>query len=329
MKLVVRAILAFSIFATLSVFYLVGISRFPDYENYLRLAKGIGFLVSEHDYLFEWLSRFILGFSGISDTNKVELLAVLNQIVCVVFFVWIGLKSRSDRVYGALFVFCLFGFLFMTTTLRASSAYLCISAFFLRGARFDFPGVGLLVFSMAWHDSAVPVVFICFVAQGLSYCTFRYRIREQVLSWILRCIVIGSGAIVLSTKLLHPLFSNLMSRLDLGVRAAYLGDGAYSLSKLLFVLFGIFICFNFVSDTRQSLSSRLFISLMSMVVGLSHMLSGVVSVRFAIYIFLVILPLRGIFVFEFERKLEVRILALMISPLVFYLSTLYVFSNTL
>ena len=196
MKLVVRAILAFSIFATLSVFYLVGSSSFPDYENYLRLAKGIGFLVSEHDYLFEWLSRFILGLSGISDTNKVELLAVLNQIVCVVFFVWIGLKSRSDRVYGALFVFCLFGFLFMTTTLRASSAYLSISAFFLRGARFDFPGVGLLVFSMAWHDSAVPVVFICFVAQGLSYCAFRYRRTGFILDSQVYCNWLGCNCFV-------------------------------------------------------------------------------------------------------------------------------------
>lgn len=327
MKLITRTILVYSILATLSIFYIAGISSFPDYGNYLRIAEGSGFAVSEHDYLFEWLSRLVLGLDGVSATGKVELLAVLNQLVCVCFFVWIGLKTRSDRVYAALFTFCLFGFLFMTSTLRASPAYLSISAFFLRGARLDLPGIGLLFFSMAWHDSAIPVVLTCLVAKGISVGVFRYRINEQCLSRILKCIVICSGVIILSAELLRPWFSSLIN-MELGVRAAYFeGDGAYSFSKSLFVMFSVFCCFNFVGGTQQTVLSRIFISLISVIVALLHIINGIISVRIVFFIFLIILPLRGFFLFEIEKRQEVRILALMISPVVYCLSILYVFSK--
>lgn len=329
MKIVTRTILAYSIFATFSVFYISGINSFPDYENYLRIAKGSGFAVSEHDYLFEWLSRFVLGFDGISATKKVEILAVLNQIICVVFFIWIGLKSLPDRVYGALFSFCLFGFLFMTSILRASPAYLSISAFFLRGGRFDLLGLGLLFFSIAWHDSAALVVLICFVAKGLSYCVSYFHIKNVDLSKIFKFIVICSGTIVFSAEALRPFFSDITS-IDLGVRAAYFeGDGAYSFSKSIFILFGIFCCFFFVNDTRQSILSRIFILLMSLVVAMFHTVNGILSVRFMFFVFLIILPMRGIFMLEIEKQKEMRIIALMISPLIFYFSVIYVFSNTL
>jgi|GEM_PF-4126249 len=329
MIVIARLFFFFMMLATVAIFYVAGIDSFPDYQNYLNIADGAELFVSEHDYMFEWFSRYLLGLEGVSATQKVFVLATVNQFVCVVFFAWVGLKRLPDQVYGALFLFCMFGFLFMTTTLRASAAYLCISAFFLRNARFDYLGVALLVISMAWHDSAAPVIVIIVLSILLDKTCFRYKIKERILSIFFVFLILSSGSLVLFAELLRPLIPKLIG-FDIGARAAYFeGDGGYGISKLLFIIFSIICCHHFIADLRQTRISRFFIALMALVLALFNLLNGIVAVRFSFFIFAVMLPLRGVFISGVERKLQFRISSIVISPIVMYLSVLYTFSNTL
>lgn len=326
---IARLFLVFMILATIVVFYVAGIGSFPDYDNYLKIADGAELFVSEHDYMFEWFSRYLLDLEGVSATQKVFVLAIVNQFVCVVFFAWVGLKRLPEQVYGALFLFCMFGFLFMTTTLRASAAYLCISAFFLRNARFDYLGIALLVISMAWHDSAAPVVVIIILSILLDKICFRYKIKERVLSRFFVFLILSSGALVLLAGLLRPLIPTLIG-FDLGARTAYFeGDGGYSISKSLFIIFSIICSYCFIADLQQTRISIFFIALMVLVLALFNLLNGIVAVRFSFFIFAVMLPLRGVFISGVEKNLQFRISSIVISPIVMYLSVLYTFSNTL
>lgn len=328
MKAIARINLIWFVFFTTSFFYFVGASRFPDFENYLRIAENSGFVVSENDYWFEWLSRFILSLNSISPLGRVELLAALNQIVCVTFFGWIALKSKPKHVFGGLILFCLCGFLLMTTTLRASAAYLSIAAFFLRRGRLDFSGLFLLLFALAWHDSAAPVVLVCLIASGVAGLVSKYR-QNLSLTRPLTLVVLVSITITLSAESLRPLLAGVDVG-DIGVRAAYFdGDVNNTLAKTLFVVFGILSCLLCIRDPREINITKIYLALITMVVAIFYVISPVAAVRFCFYIFTVVLPLRGSFFSDFENRSEMRILALLLSPVVFYLSCILTLSNTI
>lgn len=329
MKQVARLFVVVMVFVTLVIFYTIGIDRFPDYENYLRIAEGSGFAVSQSDYLFEWVSRLLLRSGGATSEDRVDTLALINQLICVSYFAWLILKRDASRVYGALLLFCLFGFLFMTTTLRASAAYLCISAFFVRNARFDLPGSLLLLLSIAWHDSAAPVVVICFGTFMIDWLSGGRIFQKNRRSIFLNSIVLSSALLVLSAEVLRPVLPSF-GGLDFGVRAEYLeSDGGHSFSKTLFLMFAIYSCYEFVNDVRQSCRVRIFVVLMVLAMAMLNVVNGIMAVRFSFFVFAVILPLRGVFIYRLEEVSVLRIYAIVFSPLIFLISVAYVLSNTI
>lgn len=323
-----RGLLLFSILGALVIFYAVGIDSFPDYENYFFIAEGKAGLGSESNYLFEWFSRLILELESVEPSARVDLLAVLNQIGCLIYFLWIASQSREERVFGGLFLFSLLGFMFVTTTLRASVAYLCVSAFFLRGGKFDIWGSILLLISLAWHDSAAPVVAMCISAFLISKLfDSGGSIQSKLLSSGQKILILVSATIIVTSDFVRPLISSLIV-FELGARTAYFdGDGAYNLFKTLFVLLGVLNCFIFASDVRQSIFSRTFFSLLSLLVALFYVVNATMAVRFTFFVFAISLPLRGVVLFGLEKKPEIRLVSLLISPIIFYLSILYIFSN--
>ena len=329
MKNLAKISIVFMMFSTLLIFYMSGIARFPDYENYLLMAENTGFVVSQHDYMFEWVSRFLLRVDGFSAENRVFLVAIVSQAVCVLYFGWLLCKSDSNRVYGALLLFSMFGFLFVTTTLRGATAYLCISVFFLRNARLDSAGIALLLFSIAWHDSAAPVAFFAVVASSVESLYHNSYAIKRNLSIILIGVTAFSAVLVFIAGPIRSVLPSLIG-IDFGARAAYFdGDGGYSFSKTVFLLFVVFCCYKFVCDIEQSKRSRIFMALMALLVGFVNSISSVIAVRFAFFIFSVILPLRGVFLDRFERSPTFRLTSLVISPVIFYLSIEYVLSNKL
>lgn len=307
------------VFISLLLFYFFGGGQFADYNNYLRIADGDGFAVSESDYVFEWLSRYFLSLTGLSSSGRVAVLAFVNQVVCAAFFIWAATRVRVGAIYGVLLLFCIFGFLFMTTTLRASPAYLSVSAFYIRGGRFDIGGVALLIFALAWHDSAAPILLICVAASFFSFF-LKNELEESVGYLFLVPLVVLSVVVVLFSDFLRA-YLVLSLPLDLGARAAYFeGGGDHGLLKELFIIFSMVCCLSFVLDRRESLVVRLFVSLLSVAVCMSYLVSAVAAVRLALYMYVVMLPLRGVFIFEFEKRSELRFFLLLCSPLIYAIS---------
>ena len=323
-----RAQIVLMVFAVIFTFYYFGIESFPDYKDYLNIARHAGFAVSEQDYQFEWFSRFILSLDHTLPEDRVALLAFFNQLVCIGFLVWMGMRRNAAEVYGTLVFFALFGFMLMTTTLRASAAYFCISVFFLRSARFDFWGIAVLLFSLAWHDSAAPVVVLCLISLVIDRLMVRHILNQRIFFNILKwCVLLGLVFVAFSDLIRPELVS--LSDFDIGARAAYFeGDGGYSLAKSVFLMFVILCCFLFVADSGQSGFSRVFITLMVFVLSLFNALNAIMAVRFSFYILAVLLPLRGFLVFSLERKAEFRMASIVFLPVLFGLSAVYTLSNT-
>jgi len=318
MKVLAVSGLVALVLVSLLLFYILGAERFADYSNYVRIAEGDGYAYSEHDYVFEWLSRFFLSLSGFSSSERVALLIFANQVVCVVFFVWAAIRNRAEAVFGVLLIFCLFGFLFMTTTLRAAPAYLLISAFYIRGGRFDALGVGLLIFALAWHDSAALVILICMAAYFASL--FVGGKLKGLVGPVLVVFVFLSVAVVFFSGFFRS-YAVVSLPVDLGVRAAYFdGEGDQSYLKGLFVVFTLMLCLSFVVDKRVSSRARLYVTLLSVAVSFLYVISAVAAVRLALYIYVVILPLRGIFIFEFEKVRELRFYLFLCLPFIYTVS---------
>lgn len=111
-------------------FYVVGADRFPDYNNYILIAKHGG-VTGEKDYWFEWISRSLLSADYLDDVSRLYVTSFVNQILCVFIFLYL-VNEGGSRALGVCFVVFIFYFLFLTTTIRASSAYLCIALFYVR-----------------------------------------------------------------------------------------------------------------------------------------------------------------------------------------------------
>jgi hypothetical protein len=329
MNLVIRSILLTLVFLTLAIFYLSGPSQFPDYDNYLVIAENGGFYSDENDYLFEWFSRGIMKLGGLSAEAKVDLLAVTTQVICVIYFSWIASKKRADLIFGALLIFSLFGFMFMTTIFRAAPAYLCISAFFITGGRLDLPGFFLLLFAVSWHDTAIAVVGLVFLARAISLFIAEFQVLARHLPWALKGIVVIAGLTVLSAEHVRP-FLAWLSSVDIGIRGGlFHGDGSHSFGKTVFVLWSIACAYMFVSDDCRRVFPRVFVALLAMLVALFHIVNGIASVRFSFFLLTVVIPLQGYFLFAFEKRLCFRMAGMVVAPMVFAASVVYTFAKVL
>ena len=141
-------------------------------------------------------------------------------------------------------------------------------------------------------------------------------------------VIFLSATLIFFSDWARPFFVDFLN-FDLGARAEYIDNsGAHSLSKTTFVLLVIFVCYQFVRDVSQAFYSRIFTVFMVFMLALFYVLSGIVAVRFSFFILCVLLPLRGVLLFEFERFLFWRIALLLFSPFIFYMSTIYTFSNS-
>jgi hypothetical protein len=310
---------------TMIFFYVVGVDYFPDYENYLRIASNGGFVVSENDYIFEGVSRFILRLPYISAENRVLTLASLNQFFCVIFFLWFGFSKDQNKVFGAVLLFCAFGFFFMTTNLRASVAYCCIAWFFVRGLRFDLFGLFLLLFSFSWHDSALLLIPVLIGAKSLNWLASSGMFSEGKISKVIIMLMVVSILIIVFGEELRSSSLALLG-FDFGARAAYFSEyGGEGPAKFIFLIVVVLSCFCFAFDREQTLLLKASISLMAVLVSLLSLISLVMAVRFSFFPLFIILLLRGVVFFEIERNLIFRYVSIcMLSWIVFYFSIAYI-----
>ena len=69
--------------------------------------------------------------------------------------------------------------------------------------------------------------------------------------------------------------------------------------------------------------------LMVLAMAMLNVVNGIMAVRFSFFVFAVILPLRGVFIYRLEEVSVLRIYAIVFSPLIFLISVAYVLSNTI
>ncbi len=321
-----------------TLYYGLGAEQFPDYDNYITIANNNGWLFNEDEYLFEWISRALLTLPmslGLQPRTAVDLLALINQIVCLGYFGWLLISQDRARVFGATLLIALVGVLLITTTLRASTAYLALSLFVLRGMRLDVFGGLLLLLGLAWHDSfAVPLALVLLAHLSLqlqdAITVQKPATGRLKASSALEClaVVIAFAVLLLAAPLRDAILAAL--NIDPGIRSVYLdSDGSHSLIKLAYCGICLLMCLATVCDPQIPRPVRRFSALLALAVSFTYLVSGVVAVRLAVFAFCALVPFRGVFVLNAERSDVARVVLLLLTPVLLWLSVADILGQTL
>lgn len=300
------------------IFYILGGHYFPDYENYILLASNDGWLFSENEYMFEWLSRGILRLAirtGLSAEYAVIVLTIINQIICTWFFIYLITHKNRKINFGGVLLFSLIGFLLITTTLRASPAYLALTLLALREFRFNLTNTLIMLFGLAWHDTfIIPIIIITASIITTKITSINYYLKAINFD---KLIVYISIAILFFTEQLRDLLLSIFG-VEAGIRAIYFeGDGAHSIAKLIYCAMALLICK--LSQIDNDLSERLqrFAALLGFSIAITYLISGTAAVRLSMYAFCTFIPLRGIYFFDYENKKYIRLIQFTTLPLLF------------
>ena len=316
--------------SAMCLYYMVGGPRFPDYSVYVELAANGGWLYFEDEYFFEWISRGLLAVGpliGLSAVGTVNLLAAVNQLICSLFFLnWLK-NNRTNQLFGAVFILSWFGILFFTTTLRASTGYLCFAAYMLRGSKLDLVGCLLLAFGLAWHDSFALLGSIAIATAVInSSPLLREGIRRTGFN---ECVVYAGLLLLVFGDAARDVLLQLLD-VDLGLRQAYLAEeGVQSWMKAVYCGAAMVMALGIVAkDSVFDLRTQTIAALLSFSIGLAYVFNGVAAVRIAIFAFVSFLLIRGYFFSKIECRAEFRVLMLLIIPCIFVFNIYDVLQRT-
>lgn len=307
------------IIITLVSYGILGGSAFPDYNNYITLAEHEGWLFDKNEYFFEWISRGILIYSpkfGFEAQSAVNILATVNQIVCSLVFCSLILSKDVNKSIGTTLLFSLVGFLFLTTTIRAAPAYLALTILAIRNLKLDLRGVIIIFFGLAWHDSFIVPIIGIIITHAVAKSNKLSKIREQLsLDKIIH--LISAGSLLFASQIREAALSVI--GFDTGIRAVYFeSNGAQNIVKMTYCAVAILVCANTYNDKSVNYLNRTLATILSIGVAMSYLVSGTAAVRFSMFVFCAFIPIRGVFAFEFERKLLFR-------PLIFIIAIGFLF----
>lgn len=287
MKYFVYSLSIFYILVCVIFFYAVGANKFPDYENYLIIAK-LGGITGEKDYWFEWISRFLLSSNYLDEISRIYITTAVNQVICICIF-FLLVYRRDRHAIGICLVVFMFYFLFLTTTIRASVAYLCVALFFIKEKWLDIRSFFLLLFAIAWHDSAAifMLMFFAFKFFPLIKRIIPVGVYEKIPFFILMISVFS----FLASNYIFVIFSDFF---DLGSRAEYLnnGDGVSLFKELYFYALLLFVAY-FLKISGVSTEKKYFISVVTLVLMVIGSFNQVAGIRFSFYLLIIILLENG------------------------------------
>lgn len=293
------------IFYFLLIFYFIGIDRFPDYENYLVIAR-YGGITGEKDYWFEWISRFLLSFDLVDPHSRVLLTTIVNQIFCVAVLFYFCKKSERNAI-GMFLIVAIFYFLFLTTTIRASAAYLAAGIFFVEKTMFSKKSILLLIFALAWHDTAI-ILFLILMLTGL-FCLFFRNSSERKLNYILNFIVLLALFLLFNAS---GILSSFLGLLELGSRLEYfIPVEEVSLVKTFYFLFLAAILFGYLR-AESSLEKKVFLCIFFSVMCAASSFNQVMGIRFSYYLIIFFLLDQG----GFFKNMKMNYGVMFLSPFV-------------
>lgn len=270
-----KKLLAFCLIV--SIYYLVGGDGFPDYQNYITLSEGGGYLFLPDEYFFEWFSRFWLAHVGaeIGDHQlSVDMFVVLIQAI---YFVWLMCDSGDPKYEVAKFWITVFlGPLLITTTLRGSPAYLAV--FWMVAANRSSWALAMAALAaLAFHDSAILPIVVLVLSRLFGRLDAR-PVRAALL-------VLGAVLIIIGTAFLQ-IAVPLLLQLGLGIRAVYLLDAlAPSLPKIVYALFVGALCIPLCWRRSAQVEQGFFVLALFTASAMLFALSSTAAIRMLLYVF--------------------------------------------
>jgi hypothetical protein len=264
-------LLIFSI--TILIYYYVGPSNFPDYNNYIEIATGIGF---EDARIAEWIPY--AWFSIVNSLTSSPKLSVDLWVAMLHVFVFFLILKNKDGGESNAFLWILFilGPLLLTTTVRASFAYFL--SFLLYISRRD-GMIKTLPTSLAmvsFHDSAILILILYFLNSFLT------SIKNKL------HLLIVSAVTILVAALIGRDYLNDVEKLNqLSVIATYIGTSSsqWSVAKNMYMMVNVGLAIYVIKYCCEDY----FIVLLTFAVMAVYLIAPVAGIRLVHYLTMVVI----------------------------------------
>ena len=254
------------------VFWSLGPEKFPDFNNYILLAKY------NYTYLTEVLSNKFLTSSLLSDeaTSRVIYYTIFVQIFFICFFSMFYVLNMNYSLFAAYFI-AYYGTFLMTTAIRASLAYLLagfLLAVYLRNKQYKLAFVSVLIASL-FHDSALFVLLVLTT-------TFLF---QKWIYWCRSAIIFAIG-LTISLSIFFTIVG--FERIDVQSEirfVAYLNSELNSIVKLIFISLHLILLYFLNKNVSTDSFTTSYVLVGTFIIAACTIINHVVAIRLLIFLF--------------------------------------------
>lgn len=212
------------------------------------------------------------------------------------------------------------GPLLLTTTLRATPAYLGVAYFIAAKKDKKISAILILLIGILSHDSALIVLMIMYFSYLLRNASFIFKWNSL--------IIFTSALISLIGENYFTSLQVLFFQLDLGDRASYFSDASkISILKNFYWLFIGLVVYRAVSDKNEDWRA-VFIIVSYVIFTFLFVINNVVAIRFALFLLGSIILYRGGLLFDFSSSHFKKLIDVSLSLTLFVISFMDILSNT-
>ncbi|PKH05307.1 hypothetical protein [Moritella sp. Urea-trap-13] len=299
---------------TLTVYYLIGGDKFPDYNNYLSIANG-SVQWSKGTYLTEFLTQAILIQPiMIENINNVDILAFFVQMFIFILSMYY-VRNNVNYLYPMVVFLSLYLPIFLTTTLRAAPLYFLFFIMSLKIFKSEVRYTHVFIFFILgslFHDS-VFIITGALIFSKLFVFIFNSSVKSYRYLFLISLLVLLVGS---------PLKEFIIQNINLdflGERAVYLRGYEYSFMKMAYVLIINFLCLLFIVDTKVFNSSKLIALALTLSLNVVFVLSSTAGIRYSIFILAYLIAGRGVLLHQDELFKRNPIIVLPFLLLIFFI----------
>ncbi len=306
----------------IAVYYYLGGERFPDYENYLTLLENDIAGAEDSKALFEWISKYSLRFIYyVCEDLKlsVDLFVGFVQLYFLICMAYIRHKKIApDR--GILYYVLIMGPLLLTTTVRATPAYVGVAYFLASNGRDKYGALFLMFIAIVSHDSALVVALLL----AISWVIHEWKIFANNMGLIL---IAGYTISYFGADYFGGI-QLLLIQLNLGDRATYFSEAAkLTLIKSIYWLFVGCVVWIYVRTHEKEWRSVFFVtSYLSF--SIIFVVSNIMAMRFSSFIVGSIVLISGSIIAPSKNGLVGRYVNSFLAFSLFGMSFLDILSNT-
>lgn len=310
-------------FLIVGFYYYLGGDRFPDYQNYMTLLQNDISGGAEGRAIAEWIPKYYLRFFYYIGGGVAESVNALVVAIQIYFLYWILLiKKRCEArdSDGILNYILVMGPLLLTTTLRATPAYLGVAYFIAAKKDRKLSAVLILLIGVLSHDSAIIIITIMYLSYLMRKATF-------ISKWS-SLIIFLSALLSLVGENYFPSLQALLFQMNLGERSSYFSDASkISILKNVYWLFVGLVVHRAMNNAKDDWRAIFFVVSYA-AFSFLFIINNVVAIRFVLFLLGSIILYQGGLLFGFTASNFKRLINVGISTALFVLSFLDILSNT-